>query len=82
LKLSKALSFRAKLLLAMMLVVAGVTGATLISPKKVLRANHDAALDAQFQNQVRSFLAAQKAQSSGIAINVERSHIQSVYVPR
>ena len=41
-KLSKALSFRAKLLLAMMLVVAAVTGATLYLAEKSLRANHDA----------------------------------------
>jgi signal transduction histidine kinase len=67
LKLFKALSFRAKLLLAMMLVVAAVTGATLYLAEKSLRASHDAALDAQFQNQVRSFLAAQKAQSREIA---------------
>src|SRR5439155_22328953 len=51
----------------MMLVVAAVTGATLYLAEKSLRANHDAALDAQFQNQVRSFLAVQKAQSSEIA---------------
>ena len=66
-KLPKVLSFRAKLLLAMMLVVAAVTGATLYLAEKSLRANHDAALDAQFQNQVRSFLAVQRAQSSEIA---------------
>lgn len=66
-KLPTALGFRAKLLLAMMLVVAAVTGATLYLAEKSLRANHDAALEAQFQNQVRSFLAMQEAQSSEIA---------------
>ncbi len=50
-----------------MLVLSAVTGATLYLAEKSLRANHDAALDAQFQNQVRSFLAVQKAQSSEIA---------------
>jgi len=51
----------------MMLVVAAVTGITLYLAEKNLRATHQEALDAQFQNQVRSFLAVQKARSGAIA---------------
>ena len=50
-----------------MLVVAAVTGVTLYLAEKNLRATHQQALDAQFQNQVRSFLAVQKARSGAIA---------------
>jgi signal transduction histidine kinase/CheY-like chemotaxis protein len=67
LKLTNALSFRAKLLLALMLVVLAVTSVTLYLAAKNLRATHQQALDAQFQNQVRSFLAVQEAQSSAVA---------------
>ncbi len=50
-----------------MLVVVAVTSATLYLAEKNLRATHQEALDAQFQNQVRSFLAVQEAQSGVIA---------------
>jgi signal transduction histidine kinase len=66
LKPLNALSFRARLLLALMLVIVTVTGATLYLAEKNLRATRQKSLDAQFQNQVRSFLAVQEAQSSAI----------------
>ena len=50
-----------------MLVVAAVTGATLYLAENNLRANHQEILDNRFQNQLRSFLAVQDAQSSAIA---------------
>ena len=61
-----ALSFRAKLLLAMMLVVLAVTTATVYLAEENRRANHQRALDAQFQNQVQSFLKIQETQSAAI----------------
>ena len=61
-----ALSFRAKLLLAMMLVVLAVTTATVYLAEKNRRANHQQLLDAQFQNRVQSFLKIQEAQSEVI----------------
>jgi signal transduction histidine kinase len=64
--LTAALSFRAKLLLAMMLVVLAVTIATVYLAEENRRANHQRALDAQFQNQVQSFLKIQEAQSDAI----------------
>jgi signal transduction histidine kinase len=66
LKLIHGLSFRAKLLLAMMLVVLAVTSATLYLAEKNLRANQQKNLDTQFQNQLRSFLAVQDVQASAI----------------
>src|SRR6267143_1352023 len=63
---SAALSFRAKLLLAMMLVVLAVTTATVYLAEENRRTNHQRALDAQFQNQVQSFLKIQEAQSGAI----------------
>jgi signal transduction histidine kinase len=65
-KLTNALSFRAKLLLTLMLVVLTVTSVTLYLAEKNLRANHQSALDAEFQNQMRSFFAMQEAQSKAI----------------
>lgn len=60
---TKALSFRAKLLLAMMLVVLAVTTATVYLAEKNRRANQQQVLDAQFQSRVQSFLKIQEAQS-------------------
>lgn len=57
------LSFRAKLLLAMMLVVLAVTTATVYLVEKNRRANQQQVLDAQFQSRVQSFLKIQEAQS-------------------
>src|SRR5215831_1027264 len=61
-----ALTFRAKLLLAMMLVVLAVTTATVYLVEKNRRANHQSALDTQFENQVRSFLKIQETRSAAI----------------
>jgi signal transduction histidine kinase len=57
------LSFRAKLLLAMMLVVLAVTTATVYLAEKNRRTNQQQVLDAQFQTRVQSFLKIQEAQS-------------------
>jgi signal transduction histidine kinase len=61
-----ALSFRAKLLLAMMLVILAVTITTVYIAEENRRTNQQRALDAQFQNQVQSFLKIQEAQSQAI----------------
>jgi signal transduction histidine kinase len=61
--LTRSLSFRAKLLLAMMLVVLAVTTATVYLAEKNRRANQQQVLDAQFQSRVQSFLKIQEAQS-------------------
>src|SRR5205807_8574661 len=61
------LSFRAKLLLAMMLIVLAITGATVYIAENNLRANQQRLLNAQFQNQLRSFLAVQDLRSGAIA---------------
>ncbi len=50
----------------MMLVVLAVTTATVYLAEKNRRTNHQRALDAQFQNQVQSFLKIQEAQSAAI----------------
>ena len=62
-----ALSFRARLLLAMMLFVLAVTTATVYLAEGNRRSNHQRALDAQFENQVQSFLKFQETQSAIIA---------------
>lgn len=51
----------------MMLVVLAVTTATVYLAAENQRTNHQRALDAQFQNQVQSFLKIQEAQSEAIA---------------
>jgi signal transduction histidine kinase len=61
-----ALGFRAKLLLAMMLVVLAVTTATVYLVEKNRRANQQQVLDAQFQSRVQAFLKIQEAQSEVI----------------
>ena len=50
----------------MMLVVLAVTIATVYLAEENRRANHQRALDAQFQNQVQSFLKIQETQSEAI----------------
>ncbi|HWM23796.1 MAG TPA: ATP-binding protein [Chthoniobacterales bacterium] len=50
----------------MMLVVLAVTTATVYLAEKNRRTNHQRALDAQFQNQVQSFLKIQEARSEAI----------------
>src|SRR5664279_4201834 len=64
--LTAALSFRAKLLLGMMVIVLGVTFGTVYLAEENRRANQERALDAQFQNQVQSFLKIQETQSEAI----------------
>jgi signal transduction histidine kinase len=49
-----------------MLVVFGVTSVTLYLAEKNLRASRQRVLDAEFQNQMRSFLAMQETQSKAI----------------
>jgi hypothetical protein len=61
-----AISFRLKLLLAMMLIVLAVTGTTVYLAEKNQSATHQQLLDVQFQNQVRSFIAVQDARSAAI----------------
>ena len=61
-----ALSFRAKLLIAFMCVVLAITGATIYFAERNLRENQQAALNAQFEYQVRTFLAVEEARSSAI----------------
>lgn len=51
----------------MMLVVLAVTTATVYLAERNRRANHQRALDAQFENQVQSFLRTQETQSAAIA---------------
>src|SRR5207249_8285116 len=67
LNLTNALSFRAKLLLAMMLIVLAITGATVYVAENNLRSNQAHLLNAQFQNQVRSLLAVQDLRSGAVA---------------
>ena len=50
----------------MMLVVLAVTTATVYLAEENRRTNHQRTLDAQFQNQVQSFLKIQEAQSEAI----------------
>lgn len=66
LRLINELSFRARLSIALMLVIVAVTSITLYLAEQNLRSTHQKSLDAQFENQVRSFLAMQEAQSSAI----------------
>ena len=73
-KFAEKFSFRARLLLAMMVVVVAVTIATLYLAENNLRANQEKVFDIQFQDQVRSFLAAQETQSRVIT---ERCHVAS-----
>ena len=61
------LSFRAKLLLAMTIIVATVTGASVYIAENNLRQNQQQTLERQFQTQVRSFIALQEAQSNAVA---------------
>src|SRR5438876_2527335 len=51
----------------MMLIVLAITGATVYIAENNLRSNQQRLLNAQFQNQVRSFLAVQDLRSSAVA---------------
>src|SRR5437016_10033574 len=51
----------------MMLIVLTITGATVYIAENNLRANQQRLLNAQFQNQLRSFLAVQDLRSGAIA---------------
>jgi signal transduction histidine kinase/CheY-like chemotaxis protein len=61
------LNFRVRLMLAMMLLIVVVTGATVYIAGNNLRANQDRTLEQQFHTQVRSFIALQEARSNAIA---------------
>jgi signal transduction histidine kinase len=60
------LNFRVRLMLAMMLLIVVVTGATVYIAGRNLRANQDRTLEQQFHAQVRSFIALQEARSNAI----------------
>jgi signal transduction histidine kinase/CheY-like chemotaxis protein len=64
--LTHALSFRAKLLLSLMLLVVALTTATLYLAERNLRQSHQRALDTQFENQLRAYLAMQETRSGTI----------------
>src|SRR5437870_13590726 len=51
----------------MMFIVLAITGATVYIAENNLRTNQQRLLNAQFQNQVRSFLAVQDLRSSAVA---------------
>ena len=51
----------------MMLIVVAITGASVYIAENNLRANQQRLLNAQFQNQLRSFLAVQNLRSSAVA---------------
>ncbi len=59
-----ALSFRIKLLLAMMLIVAGVTGATLIATQKRVKAAYQDLFQEQFETLINYFADKQEARLS------------------
>lgn len=61
------LSFRTKLLLAMMLVVAGVSLATLLVTQRRVQANYDRMFRSQFQRQIGYFTTLQDARLGAIA---------------
>src|SRR3984893_15862864 len=61
------LNFRVRLMLAMMLLIIVVTGATVYIAGRNLRANQDRTLEQQFHSQVRSFIALQEARSNAVA---------------
>ena len=65
-RLKDAFKFRLKLLVAMMLVVLAVTSATLYLAGNNLRAKQQEKLEAQFQNEIRSYLGLQDTRLSGI----------------
>jgi hypothetical protein len=50
-----ALGFRTKLLLAMMLLVAGVTGATIYVTEAQIQKTYERVMNAQIQGQIRNF---------------------------
>ena len=59
-----ALSFRVKLLLAMMLIVAGVTGATLFATQKRVKAAYQDLFQEQFETLINYFADKQEARLS------------------
>jgi signal transduction histidine kinase len=63
--LKDALKFRLKLLIAMMLVVVAVTSVSLYVAERNLRRENQQRLEAQFQNEVRGYLALQEARLAG-----------------
>src|SRR4029077_8527769 len=61
------LNSRVRLMLAMMLLIVVVTGATVYIAGNNLRANQARTLEEQFHTQVRSFIALQEARSNAIS---------------
>jgi signal transduction histidine kinase len=61
-----SLSFRARLVLTMMVVVLTITAVVIYVTESNLRADQQKVLSTQFQNQVRSFLALREAQLMAI----------------
>ncbi len=76
-KFAETMSFRVRVLVAMMVVVLAVTIATLYLAENNLRANQEKVFDIQFQNQVRSLVRAQETQSRAIT---ERCRVASYSV--
>src|SRR6185295_3284699 len=60
------LSFRTKLLLAMMLVVAGVSVAALLVTQRRVQANYDRMFRSQFERQVGYFTGLQEARLGSV----------------
>ena len=60
----EALSFRVKLLLAMMLIVTGVTGATLFATQKRMKAAYQELFAEQFETLINYFADKQEARLS------------------
>jgi hypothetical protein len=60
------LSFRAKLVLAMMLVVAGVSTATLFVTQRRVQANYERMFRRQFDWQINYFTSLQDARLSAV----------------
>ncbi len=60
------MSFRLKLLIAMMLVVGAVTTATLLATQQRVQAAYEQIFDEQFRNQIQYFANLQEARLSGI----------------
>ena len=60
------MSFRVKLLLAMMLVVGAITTATLLGTQRTVEKAYDQIFEQQFRNQVASFTQLQEARLAGV----------------
>lgn len=63
---TNAIPFRVQLLVAMMLIVAVVTGVTLYVAERSMRARHQDSLQARFQSEMRRFTEVQEVELSAI----------------